>query len=114
MEKKAPFNLDTYDLKEELDRLRGKVKKPNILIAGATGSGKSSVVNHVFGRDLTKVAAGEPVTRGIHEFKSEDVAIVLYDSEGYELGSARQEAYADANRFGDVMATVPPCLEFTK
>ncbi|KDN57841.1 YcjF family protein [Exiguobacterium sp. AB2] len=95
MEKKAPFNLDTYDLKEELDRLRGKVKKPNILIAGATGSGKSSVVNHVFGRDLTKVAAGEPVTRGIHEFKSEDVAIVLYDSEGYEIGSARQEAYAD-------------------
>lgn len=95
MEKKIPFNLDTYDLKEELDRLRGKVKKPNILIAGATGSGKSSVVNHVFGRDLTKVAAGEPVTRGIHEFKSEDVAIVLYDSEGYEIGSARQEAYAD-------------------
>lgn len=95
MEKKVPFNLDTYDLKEELDRLRGKVKKPNILIAGATGSGKSSVVNHVFGRDLTKVAAGEPVTRGIHEFKSEDVAIVLYDSEGYEIGSARQEAYAD-------------------
>ena len=95
MEKKAPFNLDTYDLKEELDRLRGKVKKPNILIAGATGSGTSSVVNHVFGRDLTKVAAGEPVTRGIHEFKSKDVAIVLYDSEGYEIGSARQEAYAD-------------------
>ncbi|STO09536.1 YcjF family protein [Exiguobacterium aurantiacum] len=95
MEKNIPFNLDTYDLKEELDRLRGQVKKPNILIAGATGSGKSSVVNHVFGRDLTKVAAGEPVTRGIHQFMSDDVAIVLYDSEGYEIGSARQEAYAD-------------------
>ncbi|OGX78985.1 MULTISPECIES: YcjF family protein [Exiguobacterium] len=95
MEKKAPFNLDTYDLKEELGRLRGEVKKPNILIAGATGSGKSSVVNHVFGRDLTKVAAGEPVTRGIHQFMSDDIAIVLYDSEGYEIGSERQQAYAD-------------------
>lgn len=95
MEKKVPFSLDTYDLKEELGRLRGEVKKPNILIAGATGSGKSSVVNHVFGRDLTKVAAGEPVTRGIHQFMSDDIAIVLYDSEGYEIGSERQQAYAD-------------------
>lgn len=95
MDKQTPFNFDTYDLKEELDRLRGKVKKPNILIAGATGSGKSSVVNHVFGRDLTKVAAGEPVTRGIHQFMSDEIAIVLYDSEGYEIGSARQQAYAD-------------------
>nr|WP_240544562.1 GTPase [Exiguobacterium algae] len=78
-----------------MERLRGNVKKPNILIAGATGAGKSSVVNHVFGRDLTKVAAGEPVTRGIHEYKSDDVAVILYDSEGYEIGSERQRAYEE-------------------
>lgn len=89
------FDLSDYDLAGELERLRGNVKKPNILIAGATGAGKSSVVNHVFGRDLTKVAAGEPVTRGIHEYKSDDVAVILYDSEGYEIGSERQRAYEE-------------------
>lgn len=89
------FDLSDYDLTGELERLRGNVKKPNILIAGATGAGKSSVVNHVFGRDLTKVAAGEPVTRGIHEYKSDDVAVILYDSEGYEIGSERQRAYEE-------------------
>ena len=95
MESTKRFDFKEYDLKAELDRLRGNVKKPNILIAGATGAGKSSVVNHVFGRDLTKVAAGEPVTRGIHQYKSEDIAVTLFDSEGYEIGSARQQHYEE-------------------
>lgn len=95
MAKGKRFDFSEYDLKAELERLRGNIKKPNILIAGATGAGKSSVVNHVFGRDLTKVAAGEPVTRGIHQHERDEVAVVLYDSEGYEIGSARQQAYED-------------------
>ena len=95
MESTKRFDFKEYDLKAELDRLRGNVKKPNILIAGATGAGKSSVVNHVFGRDLTKVAAGEPVTRGIHQYKSEDIVVTLFDSEGYEIGSTRQQHYEE-------------------
>lgn len=95
MESTKRFDFKDYDLKAELERLRGNVKKPNILIAGATGAGKSSVVNYVFGRDLTKVAAGEPVTRGIHQYKNDDIAVTLFDSEGYEIGSARQQHYEE-------------------
>ena len=95
MESTKRFDFKDYDVKAELERLRGNVKKPNILIAGATGAGKSSVVNYVFGRDLTKVAAGEPVTRGIHQYTSDDIAVTLFDSEGYEIGSARQQHYEE-------------------
>lgn len=95
MTSEKKFDFKEYDLKAELERLRGNVKKPNIFIAGATGAGKSSVVNHVFGRDLTKVAAGEPVTRGIHQYKRDEIAVTLFDSEGYEIGSERQRQYED-------------------
>ncbi len=95
MESTKRFDFKDYDVKAELERLRGNVKKPNILIAGATGAGKSCVVNYVFGRDLTKVAAGEPVTRGIHQYTSDDIAVTLFDSEGYEIGSARQQHYEE-------------------
>lgn len=61
-----------------------QIKAPNIAVLGATGTGKSSLINAVFGKDLAEVGAGLPVTRGFHLYSNELVNI--YDSAGYELG----------------------------
>jgi len=59
------YQPDDFDFNKALDEISQGIAKPNILICGATGVGKSSVVNHVFGENLAKVGHGIPVTQGI-------------------------------------------------
>jgi len=78
-------------MKEEFEKIRKNIKKPIVLVLGATGCGKSSLVNLVFGENVAEVGAGKPVTKGIERFESDTYC--LFDSEGYELGSENQSRY---------------------
>ncbi|MCB2300300.1 YcjF family protein [Clostridium tagluense] len=64
-----------------------------MLLCGATGVGKSSVINKIFGRDVARVGSGQPVTRGITKYQDENLDVNLYDSEGYEVGNAAQSHF---------------------
>lgn len=59
-------------------------KKPNILVAGITGSGKSTLINAVFGEEMAKAGAGMPVTQHFQKFCPSDKPIIVYDSKGLE------------------------------
>ncbi|MCL1489613.1 MAG: 50S ribosome-binding GTPase [Pseudanabaena sp. Salubria-1] len=68
-----------------LAKLKGT--KVNILITGATGCGKSSTINALFGSDKAKVGQGvAPETMDIKKFELSN--IVLYDSPG--LGDGKE------------------------
>jgi len=67
--------------------------KPNVLICGETGSGKSSLINFIFNENVAKVGEAEPETRGISDTPYESDTINIYDSEGYEIGLSRQQHY---------------------
>ncbi len=62
-------------------------KQPNIMILGRTGSGKSSLVNTVFGRTIAPVSDVEPETMSFNHYQGKDYdsCINLMDSRGYEL-----------------------------
>jgi uncharacterized protein (DUF697 family)/GTP-binding protein EngB required for normal cell division len=60
----------------------------NLAIFGATGAGKSTLVNAVFGKDVADTGVGEPVTRGIDYHRRDDGFLGIFDSEGFETGSA--------------------------
>lgn len=72
-------------IEREYESLRQDVHRPNILVAGATGTGKSSLNNLVFGAELAKTGVGRPVTRHLQRFDSPSVPLVLFDTVGYEV-----------------------------
>ena len=62
--------------------------KPNILIVGGTGVGKSSLINLLFHEYLAEVGEGKPIRNGIKQYGSltnNDYKVVAFDSDGLEL-----------------------------
>ena len=68
---------------------------PNILLLGATGCGKSSLINTIFHK---QVAAVNDVSRGTEDFqtyrgKDYDIGVNLIDSRGYEMEDGKGESF---------------------
>ncbi|WP_120944817.1 YcjF family protein [Helicobacter labacensis] len=55
----------------------------NVLVAGGTGVGKSTLINAVFGEQVAPTGQGEPVTQEIQRYIKEDLSI--YDTKGLEM-----------------------------
>ena len=56
----------------------------NILVAGQTGVGKSTLINAVFGEQFAETAAGRPVTQRAQWFTSDTVPLRILDTRGLE------------------------------
>lgn len=76
-------------LEEEWKKYRNQpeLKFPNILIMGKSGTGKSSLINTIFGKDIAEVNDTKPCTRGFKDYKGKEYEknINIIDSEGYEI-----------------------------
>lgn len=56
----------------------------NIVLIGATGVGKSSLVNAMFGQNVVEAGHGEPVTQHLEKIHLPDKGITLWDTKGIE------------------------------
>ena len=72
---------------EEAERTIGRF---NILIAGRTGVGKSTLINEVFQGKLAATGQGRPVTRETREYTRKGVPLAIYDTRGVELKDYRE------------------------
>lgn len=82
-------------LNAEFAKLRATIDRPNILLAGCTGAGKTSLLNEVFKKDIAKAGAGKPITQKIEKFCDDDSKVVIFDSKGYEIGSEQEKNFMD-------------------
>nr|WP_240443469.1 GTPase [Helicobacter pylori] len=56
----------------------------NILLMGATGVGKSSLINGLFGQEVAKAGIGKPVTQHLEKYVDEEKGLILWDTKGIE------------------------------
>ena len=57
----------------------------NVLIAGRTGVGKSTLINAVFQDNIAETGQGRPVTRNTREITKEGVPLTIFDTRGLEM-----------------------------
>ena len=62
----------------------------NVLIAGRTGVGKSTLINEVFQGRLAKTGQGKPITRETRRLTKKGIPLAIYDTRGLELKEYRQ------------------------
>ena len=77
----------TDNLEEEAEQEVREIEKFNILIAGGTGVGKSTLINTIFGSDLAAAGMGKPVTADTTAYEIEGVPFRLWDTAGLEMAA---------------------------
>lgn len=80
-------NMTYQDAAEVLEK--DNLPPANIIVAGITGTGKSTLINAVFGSELAETGTGRPVTAHIAEYKKDEIPICIWDTVGLELDSAK-------------------------
>lgn len=73
---------DQFRQLKEAVRKRGRV---NILIAGKTGVGKSTLINAIFQGDFAKTGQGKPITKHTRQIKKSGIPLRIFDTRGLEL-----------------------------
>jgi uncharacterized protein (DUF697 family) len=73
---------------------RGQI---NILIAGRTGVGKSTLINEVFQGKLAETGQGRPVTGCTREITKEGIPLAIWDTRGLEM-AAYKDTIAELER----------------
>jgi small GTP-binding protein len=75
------FEMVERTLEDELKKL-GIV---NILVAGRSGVGKSTLINAVFGKDFAETGQGRPITKETRKITKHGVPVALFDTRGLEM-----------------------------
>ncbi|MBA0194609.1 GTPase [Pectobacterium carotovorum] len=75
---------NTFNSKKAEEDAFNNKNKFNIILFGATGVGKSTLVNSFFGEDLAVTGKGKPVTQHLTKIKSTKKGVVLWDTKGIE------------------------------
>lgn len=78
---------------EAINVIADKIKNLNtlnIIVAGKTGVGKSTLINAVFKEHLADTGTGKPVTTHMRKITKKGVPLAIYDTRGFELGKEVQ------------------------
>ena len=77
-------------ISHSIEEAEQKIGRFNILIAGRTGVGKSTLINEVFQGKLAATGQGQPVTDKTREYTKKGVPLAIYDTRGFELKECQE------------------------
>lgn len=73
-----------FDASKAKQQARDSKDTFNIFLSGATGVGKSSLVNAFFGEEIVEAGVGKPITQHLEKIEIKDKGLVLWDTKGIE------------------------------
>ena len=81
-----------FNFKEIFDKQFNEINKfrPNILVVGKTGVGKSTLINSVFSGNIAETGVGTPVSQKLIKYEKEGVPVSIWDTRGLELNETAQ------------------------
>ncbi len=88
----------TDQFRAEFDRQAAAIGRFNLAIFGKTGTGKSTLVNAIFGTEVARTGIGAPVTQGSHLYVDNRGTLGLVDTQGIEIGRDDGELVKDITR----------------
>ncbi len=95
-----PFDLGVL-AQQAFERVVNEdLKRVNLIIAGRSGVGKSTLVNAVFQGNFAETGQGRPVTQTTTEYTKEGLPLAILDTRGLEL-----------ERYQDTLASLEALLE---
>ncbi|GAA8886296.1 hypothetical protein HpSIM16_09130 [Helicobacter pylori] len=78
------FTLDGKERGLNMEKMHEVIKKEkpimNILLMGAIGVGKSSLINGLFGQEVAKADIGKPVTQHLEKYLDKEKGLILWDT----------------------------------
>ena len=88
------------EMKTQSKNKANQMDPPTILVCGYTGSGKTTLIQGICGKDVVsddKIVAGVPGTMGFVYYKSP--LINFWDSQGFEMGQTEKEFLTKSKGF---------------
>ncbi len=82
------MHLDT--IKREIEKSKGELGRCNLLIAGRTGVGKSTLINSIFHGRVATTGQGKPVTKAARFVFKEGVPLGIWDTRGLEMADFKE------------------------
>lgn len=87
----SPENFDLINVvKKAVSTELEKLGHANVLIAGRTGVGKSTLINVVFQGRLAETGQGKPVTQQTKEYTKKGMPISIFDTQGLEIARYKE------------------------
>ena len=89
-----PENFSDLNIKEMIEeafkKTRREIGQVNVLIAGRTGVGKSTLINEIFQGKMADTGQGRPVTQCTREITKEGIPLAIWDTRGLELKAFKE------------------------
>lgn len=70
---------------DTIQKQNKELKRFNVMMLGKTGVGKSTLINNMFGQEISETGVGRPVTKQIRLIEKPGFPLAIYDTPGLEL-----------------------------
>ena len=82
----------------EVPILEGTVEKPNVVVVGNSGVGKSTLINSLFQTYVAETSIGEATTKELRVYETDALGFRIIDTIGFEPGVLNQSKAITALR----------------